>query len=183
MKIYTKTGDGGQTGLYGGTRVSKTSQRIAAIGSVDEANAALGVAAELSKELGTTIRWIQSRLFDVGAELASLPEARVSSALLTPSAISKLESSIDEMEPDLPLLKNFILPGGTPAAAALHVARATVRRAERDVIALSESENAQIRPDLIVFLNRLSDWCFMAARWANFAAGTAEVPWKGEGNA
>ncbi len=166
MKIYTKSGDSGQTGLYSGTRVSKTSLRICAIGSVDEANAALGVAAEYGGELAETIRWIQSRLFDLGAELASLPDARISSALLVQSAITKLESSIDEMDAELPPLKTFILPGGISASAALHVARATVRRAEREVLVLSESENAQVRPDLIVFLNRLSDWCFMAARQA-----------------
>ena len=182
VKIYTKTGDAGQTGLVGGARVSKASLRIEAIGDVDEANAAFGAILGSPASISEQISWIQCRLFDVGAELASPSGGRITHELITKSHVAELEASIDEMDGQLPPLKSFILPGGTAPASALHVARTTVRRAERTVISLSKSSNDAVRVDLIAFLNRLSDWAFTAARLTNLELGVAEVPWTREGN-
>ena len=182
VKIYTKTGDAGQTGLVGGARVSKASLRIEAIGDVDEANAAFGAILCPPASISEQIAWIQCRLFDVGAELASPSGGRVTHDLITKSHVAELEASIDAMDGQLPPLQSFILPGGTAPASALHVARTTVRRAERTVISLSKSSNDAVRVDLIAFLNRLSDWAFTAARLTNLELGVAEVPWTREGN-
>jgi cob(I)alamin adenosyltransferase len=182
VKIYTKTGDTGQTGLVGGSRVSKACLRIEAIGAVDEANAAFGSIFGAPAAVAERICWIQSRLFDVGAELASPPGGRLAHQLLTNERTAELEASIDVMDAQLPPLQCFILPGGSVPASALHVARATVRRAERTVISLHMSSDDAIRADLIAFLNRLSDWAFTAARLSNLEAGVAEVPWTREGN-
>jgi cob(I)alamin adenosyltransferase len=182
VKIYTKTGDGGQTGLVGGSRVSKSSSRIEAIGAVDEANAAFGAVLGAPEIVAHTITWVQSRLFDVGAELASIPGSGVPYQLLTKEHIANLEASIDAMDALLPALQSFILPGGSAPGSMLHVARTTVRRAERSVISLSKSSNQAVRTDLIAFLNRLSDWAFTAARLTNLEQGVAEVPWTREGN-
>lgn len=182
MKIYTKTGDRGETGLFGGARVSKASEQIEAIGAVDEANAALGMVHGAPERVQTLVPWIQSRLFDVGAELASPAEGRLANPLLSYEDLSRLEASIDEFELELPPLRNFILPGGSEASSSLHVARAAVRRAERSVIYLSESSHQPVRTELMAFLNRLSDWAFTAARFSNVKLGIAEVPWTREGN-
>lgn len=182
VKIYTKTGDSGQTGLLGGSRVSKASRRIEAIGAVDEANAAFGTVFGAPAPVAARICWIQSRLFDVGAELASPPGGRVAHALLSKDHTAELEASIDAMDALLPPLQYFILPGGSAPASALHVARTTVRRAERTVISLYKSSSDPARTDLIAFLNRLSDWAFTAARLTNLELGVAEVPWTREGN-
>lgn len=162
-KIYTRTGDGGTAGLVDGSRVSKSSLRMAAIGDVDEANAAIGVAAATLQggALPDILLAIQNELFDLGADIATPGE--VEGALrIVASQVTRLEHEIDEMNADLAPLTSFILPGGSPTAAALHVARAVIRRAERSTVALNESE--PLNPHLLAYLNRLSDHLFVAAR-------------------
>lgn len=178
MKIYTKTGDRGETGLVGNARIKKTSLRIQAIGDVDELNAAIGLARTQSEGLGLDeqLAWIQSALFDLGAELASLPGSKIAYAILPEGAAVLLEKSIDAQTAKLEPLKNFILPGGSKLAAHLHLARCVCRRSERSVLQLHESE--PVRSDVLVFLNRLSDWLFVAARTANRQSGIEDVAWR-----
>lgn len=193
MKIYTKTGDKGDTGLVGNARIKKTSTRIKAIGEVDELNAAIGLArtesrsltkggdspehsAQRRPHLDEALATIQSLLFDLGAELASLPGAKITFAIIDENAAQHLEKSIDEHTANLEPLKNFILPGGCKLAAHLHLARCVCRRAERSVLQLHEQE--PIRSEVLVFLNRLSDWLFVAARTANRQAGIEDVAWQ-----
>ncbi|HET6439434.1 MAG TPA: cob(I)yrinic acid a,c-diamide adenosyltransferase [Anaeromyxobacter sp.] len=180
MKIYTKTGDGGETGLFGGMRVRKSDLRVTAYGEVDELNAALGVvrAAVEDPEIEGQLSRIQEELFCVGAELATPAEARARSAV--PPVVSgwteRLEEAIDAWQAELPPLTRFILPGGTRTAAALHLARCVCRRAERRVVALSCE--VAVSPVLLAYLNRLSDFLFVAARVANRRAGRGEVEWR-----
>ena len=178
MKIYTKTGDKGETGLVGGSRISKNSDRIQAIGDVDELNAAIGVARSegVTGSLASTLEWLQSALFDLGAELASPPGAKITFVILTIAAAEKLEQDIDEQTANLPPLKNFILPGGSRLAAQLHLARTICRRAERSALKLHEQK--ALRPEVLTFLNRLSDWLFVAARTANKLENVEDVPWQ-----
>jgi cob(I)alamin adenosyltransferase len=178
MKIYTKTGDKGETGLVGNARVKKTSTRIRAIGEVDELNAAIGLARTESQgaELDDDLARIQSTLFDLGAELASLPGSKITFAILSNDAPQLLELSIDGQTANLEPLKNFILPGGSKLAAHLHVARCICRRAERAVLELHEEE--PLRSEVLVFLNRLSDWLFVSARTANRQSGIEDVAWQ-----
>ena len=176
MKIYTKTGDAGETGLFGGGRVPKDDPRVQAYGDVDELNAALGLAAALEPanfEL-TTVQSIQRDLFSIGAELATPNPAKLRAAV-TADQVSALEQVIDKYEAMLPPLKNFILPGGTPKAAAFHLARTTCRRAERAVVTLSHAQ--QINSVIIHYLNRLSDLLFVLARAVNKQAGGSDIPW------
>jgi cob(I)alamin adenosyltransferase len=179
MKIYTKTGDGGETGLFGGGRVGKDDLRVEAYGTVDELNAALGTARALGPdpELDGALRQAQDVLFTLGAELATPHQARARGSLpvIDPAWTSRLERAIDRWDAELPPLETFILPGGTPLAAALHVARGACRRAERRVVALGHG--AEVDPQVLVYLNRLSDFLFVAARVANLRAGAAETPW------
>lgn len=179
MKLYTKTGDRGETGLFGGARVSKASQRVTSYGAVDELNAALGVARAqgLPGELDTTLAQVQVDLFTLGAELATVPgkERNIGIALLDDGDVARLESAIDASEAALPALTSFVLPGGTLAAAQLHVARTVCRRAEREVVGLATAE--PVRELVTVYLNRLSDLLFSLARRANQLAGVADVPW------
>jgi cob(I)alamin adenosyltransferase len=181
MKIYTKTGDRGDTGLFGGARVSKASARVAAYGDVDELNSILGVVCAHTTDAARVdrIRRVQSELFALGAELAKNPDKDVDLGvpLIDERDILTLEQWIDELDRDLPALKTFILPGGSAAAAFLHVARTTCRRAERAVVALAQTE--AVRGELIRYLNRLSDLLFTLARAANHGAGIADVPWLG----
>lgn len=174
MRIYTKTGDDGTTGLYGGDRIPKTSSRIEAIGEVDELNTVLGLA---RAEAGAPdlIDKIQHWLFDLGAELACPPGGKFDVRYIGGTQIGALERSIDEMTAALPPLKAFILPGGSPSAAALHYARAVCRRAERAVLRLGESE--PVRAEAVQFLNRLSDWLFTAARTANVQCHVMDITW------
>ena len=173
MRIYTKTGDDGTTGLYGGGRLSKTEPRIAAIGDVDELNAALGLAVALgAPPLEPTLSTIQSRLFDLGAELAS-PAKPVE--VLSEADITALEKGIDAMDEQLEPLRNFILPGGSSPAAALHLARAVCRRAERSALQLASE--AYVRSIIITYLNRLSDWLFTAARTVNHTSNVEDIKW------
>ena len=181
MKIYTKTGDAGDTGLFGGGRVGKDHPRVEAYGDVDELNAVLGTvrATEQMPRIDEIIARVQRDLFSIGALLATpnrekmteqLEKARVDDA-----RIVELEHAIDDCERELDPLRSFILPGGTPKAAALHVARTVCRRAERRVVALQRDIDV---PELVVrYLNRLSDLLFMLARVANRRAGAGEVTW------
>lgn len=179
MKIYTKTGDDGETGLFAGPRVSKNDPRLAAYGSVDELNAVLGmvISSQTTPDLRDELTAIQSDLFSVGAELATPDPDAQGMRLLKPSRVSDLERSIDQMELSLPPLKNFVLPGGSTASAAMHWARTVCRRAERDVVTLSQQPSVADYSGVIIFLNRLSDWLFVAARFQNSLAGIPDQPW------
>jgi cob(I)alamin adenosyltransferase len=180
MKIYTKTGDSGDTGLFGGPRVRKNSPRIEAYGTVDELNGVLGMARaqQLDPELDAVVQRIQNELFELGAQLATPDPAAHGTAMIGKRQIHALETTIDRFEADLPELKQFILPGGTSAAAVLHFARTVCRRAERRVITLMDDSREPVAGDPVVYLNRLSDLLFVVARWANHQAGSADVPWQ-----
>lgn len=178
MKIYTKTGDAGETGLFAGPRVRKDDPRIEAYGAIDELNAVLGVVRcePVSADLHGLLARLQHELFDVGAELATPAPARVGMAQIGETQAAALERDIDRYEATLPPLKQFILPGGARAAALLHLARTVCRRAERRVVTLAARET--IGPGLIVYVNRLSDLLFVLARAANAQAGQGDVPWQ-----
>ena len=180
MKIYTKTGDNGATGLFGGPRVAKDDPRIEACGAVDELNASLGVARTegLPPEIDVLLARVQSELFDLGAELASPEPERLGTALVGSGHVAALEAAIDRFEAPLAPLRQFILPGGTREAAALHLARTICRRAERRIVTLSHRPGTAISPQLIVYANRLGDLLFVLARAVNAAAGQADVPWE-----
>ena len=179
MKIYTKTGDTGQTSLFDKTRVSKADPRVEAYGEVDELNACLGAAraAGVDADIARTLESIQKDLFALGARLAdpsSRIAGRVTKAAVTTADVERLERTIDGLEADLSPLRRFILPGGALAGALLHQARTVCRRAERRVIALGADEVEAI---LIVYLNRLSDLLFVMARTVNHRAGVPEAEW------
>ena len=179
MKIYTKTGDSGETGLLGGARVSKSAPRVAAYGDVDELNAWIGFVRSMKPDdrLGAMLDRIQRELFAIGARLADPTGAvadRVAKAAVTADDVKHLEDWIDELERELPPLRKFILAGGTPPAASLHVARTVCRRAERGVVALGVDA---VEKDVLVYLNRLSDLLFVMARVANHRSGIAESEW------
>lgn len=176
VKIYTRTGDGGQTGLFGGQRVAKDALRVHAYGTADECNAAVGLAraAGLDPELDATLAQVQSQLFVVGADLAT-PGESASIPRVGEAEVAFLEAAIDALEEGLAPLRQFILPGGTPAAAHLHMARTVCRRAERWAVSLAHE--APLGPHVLVYLNRLSDFLFVAARAANARANTPDVPW------
>lgn len=185
MKIYTKTGDGGETGLFGGDRVSKASSRVDAYGEVDELNSVLGVVrtaylgGAAPDAFDALLATIQSRLFDVGAELANAKGRDLGIPLVDDTDITQMEQAIDKAEEEVPPLKTFVLPGGSKLAADLHVARTVCRRAERRVVALAAE--AEVRLEVIRYLNRLSDLLFTLARLANVRAGLSDVPWMGRG--
>lgn len=183
MKIYTRTGDQGDTGLFGGARVPKDDVRVDAYGTVDEANAAIGVALSHGHDpfIGNVLKEVQSDLFTLGAELATVAghEARLGIALLTDADVTRLEQAIDEADGPLLPLRNFILPGGPPDVAALHLARTIVRRAERLVLTLSRRET--LRPVLLIYLNRLADLLFVLARRAGHENGSADQEWAPRG--
>lgn len=181
MKIYTRTGDSGDTGLFGGGRVPKDHPRVAAYGDVDELNAAIGVvrAAGPVPQVDEVLVPIQRDLFAIGSLLATPDRVKMAQHLekaqVTDARIAELERAIDACEQGLEPLRAFILPGGTPKAAALHVARTVCRRAERSVVCLSRVE--ELPEIVVVYLNRLSDLLFMLARVANREKGAAEVTW------
>ena len=179
MKIYTKTGDRGQTGLFGGTRVSKASMRVQSYGDVDELNSVLGIVCAHETDAGVRaqLERIQCELFTLGAELASTQDKPVNTGidLLEERDVERFEQEIDALERDLPALKSFVLPGGHPQAARLHLARTTCRRAERGVVALAALE--PVRSEILRYLNRLSDLLFVMARHANFRAKVDDIPW------
>jgi cob(I)alamin adenosyltransferase len=175
-KIYTRTGDKGTAGLVDGSRVSKASERMAAIGNVDEANASVGMAIALLHDdsLGEQLRRIQNELFDLGADIATPGE--VEGALrVTAGQVERLEHGIDAMNANLEPLRSFILPGGSVEVAALHLARTVVRRAERSAVALSETD--PINASALAYLNRLSDLLFVAARFVAANQG-GDVLWQ-----
>jgi cob(I)alamin adenosyltransferase len=178
MKIYTRTGDAGETSLFGGTRVGKDDPRVHAYGEVDEVNAHLGLARAnaTDPELDTELVRLQRDLFALGAQLAD-PSGRVADrsgkAKLGDEDVVRLEQLIDRLEVGLPPLSHFVLAGGTPCGAALHVARAVCRRAERAMVALEPA----VDPGLLRYINRLSDLLFVLARTANQRGGTTEVIW------
>lgn len=181
MKIYTKTGDKGDTSLFGGGRVGKDDERVEAYGDVDELNASLGLARsiELMPRIDEVLLPVQRDLFAIGALLATPDhekmQQQLAKARIDEGRIAQLERAIDEGEAELEPLKAFILPGGTPKSAALHVARTVCRRAERRVVRVSHT--VPIPPLVIVYLNRLSDLLFVLARVANRRAGAGEVTW------
>jgi cob(I)alamin adenosyltransferase len=177
MKIYTKTGDAGETGLWGGIRVSKDATRVQAYGTVDECNAAVGIARACGVDAGldAILEQIQDQLFVVGADLATPGEA-ANIPRIGPDQIGFLEQTIDRLETELEPLRQFILPGGTLGAAHLHLARTICRRAERWLIRLAREE-ASLSPHANIYLNRLSDCLFVLARAANARAGVRDVPW------
>ena len=179
MKIYTKTGDTGETSLFDNTRVSKADPRVDAYGEVDEVNACLGAAraAGVDAEISTLIESLQKDLFALGARLAD-PSARiaerVTKAVIGEADVERLERAIDGLEEGLPPLRRFILPGGSPAGSLLHLARTVCRRAERRVIGL---EAGMVEPTVVVYLNRLSDLLFVMERSVNHRAGVRETEW------
>ena len=187
-RVYTRTGDDGQTGLVGGKRVAKDDPRIACYGDVDELNSVLGVVRSLTAEpplagtpeaarLDAVLAFVQQELFDVGSELATPPDAEYEGMIrVGDDAIARLEGWMDELAPDLPVLKSFVLPGGGAAASMLHVARTVCRRSERTVTALVRSGEAAA--NTARYLNRLSDLLFVQARWIAIASGHAEVLWQ-----
>jgi len=181
-RIYTRGGDKGETSLGDGSRVPKLDCRIGAFGTVDELNSAIGVVLadrDLPAPLREPLERIQNDLFDVGADL-SVPFGIGDRLRVEQSHVGRLEQLCDDFNADLPMLKSFVLPGGTPAAARLNVARTTCRRAERD--ALTADGETGINPLVLAYLNRLSDFLFIAARWANADAGRDEPLWKPGGD-
>lgn len=179
MKIYTKTGDAGETSLFDGTRVSKTDARVVAYGEVDELQACVGlaIAAGLDAELHEIAMQVQRDLFGLGARLADPAHriaARVTKAVVDETSVARLEGWIDRLDDGLPPLRHFILAGGTAAGATLHLARTVCRRAERATLALGASA---VEPVVLTYLNRLSDLLFVMARAANHRAGVPEHEW------
>lgn len=181
MPIYTKTGDDGETGLFGGGRVAKDHPRVTAYGEVDELNAALGLVLACTPEdfEAAALEAIQRDLFAIGGQLATPDPKKVAKAIqkaeLSDDRIPELEAAIDRADTELPPLNAFILPGGTAKAAALHHARTVCRRAERRVVAMASQDS--VPPDIIVYLNRLSDLLFTWARLANHRAHVADRTW------
>ncbi len=179
MKIYTKTGDKGDTSLFGGQRVPKDALRIEAYGTVDELNSVLGIVRSdnQDREIDAILDRIQNELFDLGADLAT-PGSVASKHIkrIEPRHSEHLEQMIDKLEAHLKPLKTFVLPGGSPVAARLHFARTVCRRAERTVVRLTRNED--IGEGITIYLNRLSDLLFVMARYANHLAGVPETKWK-----
>lgn len=188
-KVYTKTGDSGTTGLFGGQRVTKTNQRIVAYGTIDELNAAIGLVAAMHKaeaarlnqaEVLTLLQQIQCQLYNIGAHLATpqVDGQTLTTTLpqLADNTITLLEHSIDKMTAQLPALHQFILPGGSIISSQVHLARTICRRAERTIVRLSEQTT--INPLIIRYCNRLSDWLFTLARFYNFILNEPELTWK-----
>lgn len=181
LKIYTKTGDLGSTSLLSGTRVSKSDARLEAYGTVDELNSHIGLVADYQEDSDAKIilKEIQDRLFTIGSELACDPEKMVKMPLpaLFESDIELLEKEMDRMNAELPVMKNFILPGGTKAVSVTHIARCVCRRAERRSVSLQE-HHGEVNPLIIKYLNRLSDYLFMLARYTGFKNGAEEIIWR-----
>jgi cob(I)alamin adenosyltransferase len=183
MKIYTKTGDKGETGLYGGERVSKNSPRIEAYGTIDELNSFIGLTVTEIKDKAVKelLSKIQNQLFTVGTDLStpySMEEQKKNILRVTPDFFEKIEKSIDFFEEKIDELKNFIIPGGSKSASLLHVCRTISRRAERRVVALNSLE--QINGNIVIFLNRLSDLFFVLSRYENKISNNRDVMWESQ---
>ena len=190
MRIYTRTGDNGDTGLFGGQRVSKDALRVEAYGTVDELNAVLGLVRIQTNDrsfadVDALLQIIQNDLFGLGSDLATPEEeettrGRVHIKRISPQQVTYIETQIDLYESELPALTNFILPGGSALAAALHHARVVCRRAERRTVTVAhaEADNGGINPEIIHYLNRLSDLLFVLSRVANHRQGVPDVVWK-----
>lgn len=178
MKIYTKTGDKGETGMMGGKRVRKDAPRIQAQGDIDELNAALGVCRAHNGDefLEGILHILQREIFILGADISTPTESHYKVPRIEERQITQLEMWIDRIDSEVKPLQHFILPGGSMGAANLHLARTVCRRAERSIVALSQTEN--INTFAVVYLNRLSDLLFMMARYANIIAGIEEEKWK-----
>ncbi len=185
MKIYTRTGDAGETGLFGGRRVSKDDARVDAYGELDEANAAIGIAraAGLDPDLDEIAARAQHGLFDLGAELATPADANAKAIqktrLVNAAAVKEMEDAIDRLTAQIPPQTHFVLPGGHPSAAALHLARTVLRRAERRMVTLHRA--SPLRTEDLAWVNRLSDLLFTMARAANVRRGVAEIKWDPKG--
>jgi cob(I)alamin adenosyltransferase len=184
MKLYTRTGDDGSTGLFGGDRVQKNHPRIEAYGCVDELNSVMGLVAAqcqvdhpFEQRLQHIVGRIQSRLFDIGADLATPPGAKHQDKVrrMSPEDVAEAEAWIDEVDGANPPIKVFVMPGGTELAARLHVARTVARRAERAIVTLTETQNVGL--PVLHYVNRLSDLFFAMARRANHERGVPDVPW------
>ena len=181
MKIYTKTGDAGKTSLIGGTKVLKSDPRIEAYGTVDELNSYIGLVSDYCNDEATKIilKEIQDRLFTIGAELACDPKKDTKLPIpdLHESDVELLEKEMDRMDAELPIMKNFILPGGLPSVSFTHIARCVCRRAERCCVNLMEIEGG-VNPLIIKYVNRLSDYLFMLARYTGMKNKAPEIIWK-----
>jgi cob(I)alamin adenosyltransferase len=180
MKIYTKTGDAGTTGLFGGPRVAKDDPRICAYGSVDELNAVIGIARStgLGDKLDPILSSVQHHLFSIGAELATPEPEEHNLKWDAGTHVEQMEHAIDELESNLKSLRNFILPGGSTQAAHLHLARTVCRRTEREIVSFSRDRSVSDASHIVVFLNRLSDLLFVMARFANHLNNVPDVDWK-----
>lgn len=178
-KIYTRTGDRGETSLIGGQRVKKDALRVEAYGTIDELNAAIGASASFinNRDLASLLQLIQNELFNIGAELSSLKKLKKDDKLyeLNKEKITVLEEAIDLYDSKLPPLRNFILPGGSKTGSLLHLARTICRRAERRLVALARKE--ALNENIVVYINRLSDLLFVLARFLNKREGMEEIPW------
>ncbi len=181
MKIYTKTGDRGDTGLFGGLRVSKSDPRIEAVGAIDELNSVVGLARSesLDAPVDALLETIQSELFDIGAEVGTVADKldQLTLPRIGAESIARLEREIDRVDAIIPQLTTFVLPGGTRAASLLHLARTVCRRAERSIVRARAQE--PVRDEIVHYVNRLSDLLFTWARFENFRANVPDVPWKG----
>jgi len=183
MRIYTRGGDEGETGLFGGARVGKASTRIHAYGEIDELNSVLGWCASAAEGgIVDQLRRVQGHLFTMGSWLATPSDASEGTRGHLPAwpegVTTELESEIDTWDAELEPLKAFILPGGTELSSRLHVARSVCRRAERAVGVLQEGDQGAVAPEHFAYLNRLSDWLFTCARYVNRVAGVDDVPWR-----
>lgn len=182
MKLYTRTGDDGTTGLLGGGRVRKSHPRIEAYGTVDETNAAIGLACSFltdspsDQQAKIWLEKLQNELFVLGGDLASPGPQKYPVPRIEPIHVEEAEALIDQLDADVPPLKSFILPGGTPTGAALHVARTVSRRTERHMVELAVIDE-EISDAALRYINRVSDLLFALARWVNHAAGEPETPW------
>ena len=178
MKIYTKTGDKGETSLYGGKRLKKDDLRIESYGTVDELNAHIGFLREgdIHDDYDAILQSVQIELFNIGSHLASSPNASFPLPNLNEGLVGQLESAMDDMNESLPELKTFVLPGGSESASRAHLARTVCRRAERRVVSLSQTE--QVNNHIVVFLNRLSDFFFVFSRYLLHTEGRSEIKWQ-----
>ena len=179
FKIYTKGGDKGETGLLGGRRLPKNHIRIESYGSVDELNSWVGLIRDMIDfpKVEGVLEEVQNKLFVIGSELASDPSKEWDFAKIQDADVLLLEKEIDRMESDLQPLTNFLLPGGHPVVSHCHIARCVCRRAERNVVALDQTED-EVSPILLQYLNRLSDYFFVLSRWTGLKLGAEETPWK-----